>query len=202
MTKRIISTVLLGLLSVGVHAEGYLGATIGQAKFDNVHFVAEVFGSSQIESFDLDEDSLAGSIYGGYNFNRYIAIEVTLGGLDAVDKELMSVGDMVYLSVQPKVSLPITSNFNIFAKAGLAYFNAETIISNSLVGSSGNTTISDSVVTGMLGLGAEYAFSDHWRVRVTWDYMRPELELAKFSGVSVTVEPEIHIMSVGMSYHF
>lgn len=202
MTKRIISTVLLSLLSVGVHAEGYLGATIGQAKFDNIDFNAEAFGASQSASFDLDEKSLAGSIYGGYNFNRYIAIEVTLGGFDSIDKKLMSVGDMVYLSVQPKVSLPITSNFNIFAKAGLAYFNAEAIISNSLVGLSGNTTVSDSVVTGMLGLGAEYTFSDHWRVRATWDYMRPELDLVKLPGVSVTAEPDIYIMSVGMSYHF
>ncbi|CAH8229799.1 outer membrane beta-barrel protein [Vibrio aestuarianus] len=202
MTKRIISTVLLSLLSVGVHAEGYLGATIGQAKFDDIDFDAKAFGSSQSTSFDLDEESLVGSIYGGYNFNRYIAIEATLGGIDSIDKKLMSVGDMVYFSIQPKLSLPITSNFSIFAKAGLAYFNAETIISNSFVGSASNTTISDSVVTGMFGLGAEYAFSDHWRVRATWDYMRPELELAKFPGVSVTAEPDIHIMSVGMSYHF
>lgn len=202
MTKRIISTVLLSLLSVGAHAEGYLGASIGQAKFDNIDFKTKAFGSSQSEDFDLDEDSLAGSIYGGYSFNRYLAIEVTLGGFDSIDEKSMSVGDMVYLSVQPKVSLPISSNFNIFAKAGLAYFNAETILSNSLVGSSGNTTISDSVVTGMFGLGAEYAFSDHWRVRATWDYIRPELELAKIPGVSVTAEPDIHIMSVGMSYHF
>lgn len=202
MKKQYIAIVLAGLLSTAAHAEAYIGGSVGQAKFKNIDFTSDIPGYSGSEKYNLDESSTAASIYAGYNYNSYLALEATLGGFDAIDKELASVGDMTYFAVQPKLSLPITSNFNIFAKAGFAYFSAETIISNSIAGQSGNTTISDSVITGMLGLGAEYAINERIHIRATWDYMRPEFELVKVEGASVTAEPDITAFSVGISYHF
>lgn len=202
MKKQLIPILLTGLLAATAHAEVYLGGSIGQAQFKNIDFSADAPGYSGSQSYDLDESSLAGSIFGGYNFNRYIAVEATLGGFDAIDKDKFSIGDMMYFAVQPKLSLPVTSNFNIFAKAGLAYVNAETIVSNSVVGLAGNTTVSDTVITGMLGLGAEYAINDRVSLRASWDYMRPEFELANVAGASLTAEPDMSIFSVGMSYNF
>ncbi|MCV5869225.1 outer membrane beta-barrel protein, partial [Escherichia coli] len=104
----------------------------------------------------------------------------------------VTVGDMKYLSIQPKATLPIGDRFNLFAKAGLSYFNAEFKISNSVIdGSAGHTTISDSTVTGMYGLGAEFAITENFALQVEWEYMMPELDIAKFGNEKVTVDADI-----------
>ena len=202
LKKATITTTFLMLCSA-VNANPYIGASIGQASFGNANFsVDSTFGSSSASLKLEDDSSLAGKIYGGYQFNRYFALEGAIGGYDALDGQSVTVGDMKFAAIQPKVILPINDRFNLFAKAGVSYFNAEFNVSNSFVGASGYSTFSDTAVTGMYGLGADVSLTDNLRIEATWDYMKPELEVAKIPGATVTVDAEISTFSLGMTYHF
>ncbi|MCR9306715.1 outer membrane beta-barrel protein [Vibrio diabolicus] len=201
--KTWLMTALLATCSVA-NAAPYVGASVGQASFSDVNGSINGGGTNASTKLKLEDDSsLSGKVFGGYKFNEYISLEAAIGGYDALDGKVVTVGDMKYLSIQPKATLPIGDRFNLFAKAGLSYFNAEFKISNSVIdGSAGHTTISDSTVTGMYGLGAEFAITENFALQVEWEYMMPELDIAKFGNEKVTVDADINVFSVGMSYRF
>jgi opacity protein-like surface antigen len=191
------------LFSLSAQAEWYVGGALGQARFDDASVSGKVMGYSTTQELSLEDDkSTTASIFGGYQFNRYIALEGTITGIDALDGSVVTVGDMSYIALQPKFSLPVTDQVSLFAKAGLAYFNAEIKVSNSVAGYSGYSTFSDSDVTGILGLGVEVAATDNWHIRASWDYLRPELDVVNVGYASATVETDINVFSLGVSYHF
>ncbi|NAZ45431.1 outer membrane beta-barrel protein [Vibrio toranzoniae] len=202
LRKTIITTTLL-MLTSAAYANPYIGASVGQANFDSANFsVDSTYGSNKTPLKLEDDSSLAGKIYGGYQFNRYIALEGSIGGYDALDGGSVTVGDMKFAAIQPKVILPVNDRFNLFAKAGVAYFNAEFKVSNSFVGATGHSTFSDTTMTGMYGLGADFSLTENLRIEATWDYMKPDLEVAKLLGTSASVDAEISVFSLGMNYHF
>ncbi|APP07156.1 MULTISPECIES: outer membrane beta-barrel protein [Vibrio] len=203
LKKTWLMTALLATCSVA-NAAPYIGASVGQASFGDVHgSISEGGQNASMKLKPEDDSSLSGKVFGGYKFNEYISLEGAIGGYDALDGKVVTVGDMKFLSIQPKATLPIGDRFNLFAKAGLSYFNAELKVSNSVInGSSGYTTLSDSTVTGMYGLGAEFAITKNFALQVEWEYMRPELEIAKAGNDKATVEADISVFSVGMNYRF
>ncbi|EEZ85247.1 conserved hypothetical protein [Vibrio harveyi 1DA3] len=203
LRKTWLMTPLLATCFVA-NAAPYIGASIGQASFGDVNSSVSAGGNNSSMKLKLEDDSsLSGKIFGGYKFNEYISLEGAIGGYDALDGKVATVGDMKFLAIQPKATLPIGDHFNLFAKAGLSYFNAELKVSNSVInGSSGHTTLSDSTVSGMYGLGAEFAIAKNFALQIEWEYMRPELEIAKAGNDKATVDAEISVFSVGMNYRF
>ncbi|WP_411062869.1 outer membrane beta-barrel protein [Vibrio rotiferianus] len=178
-----------------VNAKPYIGASVGQAMFNN----STISTSGSSYNLELEDDeSLVGKVFGGYQFNQYFALEGAIGGYDALDGSIVTVGDMRFIAIQPKAILPLSDRLSIFAKAGLSYFSAEFTLLSSI----GYTTVSDEAVTGMYGLGAEFAVADNVRLHVEWDYMKPELDVLKVANMKATIDAEINVLSVGMSYHF
>ncbi|EKA5637978.1 outer membrane beta-barrel protein [Vibrio navarrensis] len=201
--KSILTLVIAGALSFGAQAEPYLGGSLGMATFKNAAGNANTsYGSGSMDLELEDDQSVAGSIYGGYQFNSFLAIEGAIGGYDALEDTYVTVGNMHFLSIQPKLSFALTDTFDLYAKAGLAYFNAEFKVSNALLNQPGYTTLSDSTVTGMYGLGAELKISPKFHIRASWDFMRPELDVVKVGAEKVTIESDISVFSLGASYHF
>ncbi|HHF3033024.1 TPA: outer membrane beta-barrel protein [Vibrio diabolicus] len=201
--KTWLMTALLATCSVA-NAAPYVGVSVGQASFGDVNGSLSAGGNTATTTFKLEDDSsLSGKVFGGYKFNEYISLEAAIGGYDALDGNVVTVGDMKFLAIQPKATLPIGDHFNLFAKAGLSYFNAEVKVSNAVLGgSTGHTTLSDSTVTGMYGLGAEFAITKNFALQVEWEYMLPELEVSKGANGKGTVDTEINVFSVGMNYRF
>lgn len=202
-SKGIIATILALTISGAAQAEAYIGFSLGQGKLNeaDIDFNTGQFGYAGTEHIDLNEKSLAGSLYAGYNFNDYLGIEVSIGGMDAIDETYASIGEMMYFAVQPKLSLPLTPNFSVYGKAGLAHFSAETILNGNDLGL-GYVTTSDSVITGIVGLGGEFALSQRLKLRAGWEYIRPELELFQYSGASLNSTLDIQMLTLGLNYQF
>ncbi|WP_226979981.1 outer membrane beta-barrel protein [Vibrio navarrensis] len=166
--QSILTLVIAGALSFGAQAESYLGGSLGMATFKNAAGNANTsYGSGSMDLELEDDQSVAGSIYGGYQFNSFLAIEGAIGGYDALEDTYVTVGNMHFLSIQPKLSFALTDTFDLYAKAGLAYFNAEFKVSNALLNQPGYTTLSDSTVTGMYGLGEELKISPKFHIRAS-----------------------------------
>ncbi|AIW22773.1 MULTISPECIES: outer membrane beta-barrel protein [Vibrio] len=196
MLKKTILAATLLTACTAASANGYLGLSAGQANFDNIQGHASAPNFSASQSFEIsDDNSPAIKLFGGYEFNQYIAIEGSIGGYDALDGQSVTVGDMKFAAVQAKAMLPIGEQFNLFAKGGVAYFGAE-------FKSSFYTTVSDETVTGKFGLGAEYAITPNVRLMAEWEYMKPELDVLKVGSVTASIDAEISVLSMGVSYHF
>ncbi len=57
-------------------------------------------------------------------------------------------------------------------------------------------------MTGIYGIGAEFALTDNLHLEATWDYMNPELEVVKLASATATIDADINVFSLGLSYHF
>lgn len=195
LKKSVLAVALAGLCSV-VNANPYLGVSVGQAKFKDTYssYNTTLLGSGSFKLDLEDDDSTAVKLFGGYQFNEYFAIEGAVGGYDALDGTYVSIGDMKFLATQAKGILPIGDRFNLFVKGGLAYFGAEFKTSYA--------TVSDEVITGMYGVGAEFAISKSIKLSAELDYIRPELEVVKVGNETLSVESDITTLSLGLSYHF
>ncbi|MCG9575098.1 MULTISPECIES: outer membrane beta-barrel protein [Vibrio oreintalis group] len=195
MFNRTILAATLLVACSAANANSYIGATAGQATFDNINGNVNTSIYSTSERIEVsDDDSPAIKIFGGYEFNQYIAVEGSIGGYDALDGQTVSVGDMKFAAVQAKAMLPVGEKFKVFAKGGFAYFGAEFKTSY--------YTLSDETVTGKFGLGAEFELSPNVHLLAEWDYMNPELDLIKVGANTVSIDAEINVFSLGVSYHF
>lgn len=206
---RRFSVIATLLLASGVQASPYIGVSVGSAnvQMDYAKLTLSQGGYSDELNLDpgklgMDKNRLTGGLYGGYQFNPYFAVEATLGGVDAIDGKYFTLEHMDYLSLAPKVSLPIGDRFNLFAKWGLAYYAADFTIN---VPYYGNISERESSVSGIVGLGAQYQVSDRFALRASWDYLRPELEYTLNSAYGqgkAKTELDINLFTVGLSYSF
>lgn len=82
----------------------------------------------EMDDYDLEGDSTAWEVFGGWEFNRYIAIE--LGYLDAgtADDEMEGVrfeADATAIAASIVGSLPIGDTFSLFGRAGYLHWESE-----------------------------------------------------------------------------
>ncbi|ELR66281.1 putative outer membrane protein [Photobacterium marinum] len=191
------------LLPLTSFAQPYVGFGVGQSQFGDVttKFTNKLNDQSVTLDGDLDESSVTGSIYAGYQFNPYFAVEFTAGGMDAIEKSVdgvgFSAGHMMYLAAAPKASLPIGDFVNIYGKWGLAIFNADVeAVYGPLSYSDDNSSWG-----GIVSLGAEFIMNKQTSLRVSWDYLRPEFEIDSAVG-KATFETDINMFMVGLNYKY
>ena len=104
---------ILSLLSVCSQAEtqSYLGLVIGSSTFDD---------GGQYDSFNVDERAVTGGFYGGYRFNRYLAVDAAVKWLGTYTSEI---SDQRYAALTTAVMgiLPLgqQSGFDLYAEGGV-----------------------------------------------------------------------------------
>ncbi|WP_333918147.1 OmpA family protein [Vibrio crassostreae] len=159
-----------------VAATTYVGAKVGMGWLD----------SACVDNVDCEDDSVAGGIYGGYNFTDNIALELNADYLGDYDTSFNNNGatqrysdSIVAISLSPMYRLAIKQQFDIFFKAGPAYIMHDD---------------EDDVVL-VLGIGAEKQFADDWAVRVEYQY---------FDDFDDKIIQNLNsnLVTVGLSYNF
>src|SRR5690606_36186730 len=143
MLSRALSAALLGAAAFGAQAQDagwYAGAGAGQAYVDEGAF---------------DDEDTAFTAFGGYQFNRWFALEAgyaDLGKLEPGAPGAALEADSAYFTAVGIV--PFSVRFSGYAKAGLHRWDVDTV----LPGLSG--TVDDSGTDPTYGLGLQYRFSD------------------------------------------
>lgn len=180
-------------------ATGYVGLQLGHA---NTHYTSQwlIQGNSDMTVGDVDNSGFAGRIYGGYNFNKYFALETGFTFLPTVkfnDVRYRS-GPNVDLSFRQNIldlcakgNYPLKSNINynvdLYGKVGIA-----SVIRSDLEASSGGQTArsdaQDTKVVPEIGVGADYGFTDN--VFADLSYMhyfaKDDLKATDFIGFGLT----------------
>jgi OOP family OmpA-OmpF porin len=165
----------------------YIGASVGQSTTD-----CDTSGTS----LSCDDKDTAYKIFGGYKFNKNLAVEggytplgeVTASGggvnitAEATAWELVGVG-----------MLPLGNNFSIYGKLG--FYNGEIELSSN-VGASGKKTTTDLTY----GLGVQFDLTRNLGIRGEWQ---------RYSGIktpstAVTDEDDsdVDVLSLGVLWKF
>ncbi|WP_060981586.1 OmpA family protein [Vibrio splendidus] len=159
-----------------IAATTYVGAKVGMGWLD----------SACVSGEKCEDDSVAGGIYGGYNFTDNIALELNADYLGDYDTSFNNNGtpktysdSIVAISLSPMYRLAIKQEFDIFFKAGPAYIMHDN---------------EDDVVLA-LGIGAEKQLSDDWALRVEYQY---------FDDFDDKIIQNLNsnLVTVGLSYNF
>ncbi len=208
----ILATSLLAASSALAAAPGgYIGTSFGgtrmsapsAAEFDNrLETTTGIIATSSIDDTDT-----GWKLFGGYRFNRYFAAEghyADLGEL-RINSNVTSpfVGtrhttlEFQTFTASAVGFLPLAHNFEIFAKAGFLYWDADlTVTERDNIGGTGMASESDNATDLMYGFGAGYKLSEHLALRAEW-------ELYKNLGeVDTTGEIDVEMWSAGIEYVF
>ncbi|MEC7307321.1 outer membrane beta-barrel protein [Vibrio crassostreae] len=194
VSKAALIVIMLVFVTPTINAQPYVGVSVGQAYFSDIRASINSPARKEIQKLDVDDNSLGIKLLTGYEFNQFIAIEGSIGGYDALDGPMGSLGDMKFFAFQGKATLPITEKLNAFAKAGFSYYSARF---ESIYGD-----VSDDSVTGKYGLGVEFRITDNFSATFEWDYMEPEVDILKLGDASVTMSTKISVFSLGATYRF
>ena len=183
----------------------YLGANIGQSKasIDDARISNGLVGAgaTSISISDDDRDQ-AYKIYGGYQFNRYFALEggyFDLGRFgfraDTVPAgTLNGTIDLRGLNLELVGTVPITEKFSAFGRVGANYAEARDNFSGTGAVRVFNASPDTRDTNLKLGLGLQYAFTDSVA-------MRAEVERYRIND-AVGNKGDVDFVSVGLVYRF
>jgi OOP family OmpA-OmpF porin len=141
----------------------YAGASIGSASLDD-----------DFDGLEIDDDTAAYRIVGGWWVNRYFALEAGYHNfgdfeqnftINGVSNKAKLSADGYTLGVQG--SYPVANRISVFGRAGAFFWDGEAEINNVSQASPGETN-------PYLSLGISYAFTDSFSANGDWT--RYELE--------------------------
>jgi OOP family OmpA-OmpF porin len=182
-SKILARTLLLAALTLlaassKARADIYVGASVGQSQINDDE-----------SSFDFDGSDTATKLFGGFSFFKFLGLEASHMDLGNPDDSVggggeaeikMSGWDAFVLG-----NLPLGKHFEIFAKAGLVYWDRDVDFGGTLSGSDHDTG-----TDGAYGAGAAFKFGDHFAVRV-------EYEKFKVSDLD-----DVNLTSAGVVFRF
>tara|TARA_B100001059_G_C17670579_1_gene494301 strand:+ start:52 stop:699 length:648 start_codon:yes stop_codon:yes gene_type:complete len=190
------STFLLGLIGLvslptfaaGIEGGPYIGAGLG------VYQDSDTDGGA-----NLDAESMGYSLYGGYQFNRIVGIE--LGYTDYADYELLGKKKLspTSLSVAANVGYTFDNSIRPFVTAGLSYVD---------LNSSNGAYYGDDSGTGFhFGIGVEYTPVENLTIRLISqaDAVNIETYTYSFNGNKLRTSSRdvaFSTVTLGASYNF
>jgi hypothetical protein len=167
--------------AIAVDRGFYLGASGGQSSSDtDVDFdiISDDAGFT-VRSSDLNDKDDGYSVFGGYRFFRYLAVEAEYLHLGEVrytaQGTVRGLGSTPYLltlglktrGVTGSVlgTVPLSDHFELFGRAGFLFANTD--ITGTLTGSGVNVydTQSGDELYSQAGIGAALNFQKHWTAR-------------------------------------
>ena len=179
-----ITAALFALPAAAQEPGFYAGISVGQSKYNN-----QCDGIPS--GVTCDENTTTYKLFGGYQFNRNLAVELgyspELAKASASGLGLNLDAKASALEVVAIPSLPL-GDFSLFAKLGL--YAAETKLSSNV-----GPDATDSNSSWTAGAGAGYSFTKNLGARLEWQRYN------KVGGDN-TVKSDVDVFNVGLLYRF
>jgi len=211
-TSSILScAILAAMASSAVMADDnegwYLGGNIGKTKIDHNEQAfansAQILGGvSNVVTTDRDDKDRGYKLYGGYQFNRYFALEGGYFDLGDFDYNTINTPagtfssniDLRGVNLDAVAYLPFTDRFSAFARLGVNYAEARDTFGSTGAVVLSRTGAKDRDTNGKAGVGLQYAFNDNWAMRL-------EAERYRFND-AVGHLGDTNFYSLGLVYRF
>ena len=204
MKKILIAAVATAAVVFGAQAYAAQGFYVGgQAGYSQAYLDKTL---SQYEGVGVNitrssRSGLAGRVYGGYNLNKFLGVElgvakyaeykynVSTGGSlkgNAYAADLLGVG-----------TLPLGGNFNLFAKGGMAYVEEKEKAhgTTGVTFGNGKTSDTDHFWRPELVLGASYDLSDSLSLNLSYSRIFGKEDTSKYL-------PSLGLWGLGVQYDF
>lgn len=211
LTKRLLmSCCLLASINsfaqtnTGVdHTGWYIGGALGANKSE-----------FEVDGFSSSEDTLGHQVYGGYNFNQWFGIEASFFLSGDVSDNTEGLRDAYFssLSIAPKVTIPLSPKFNLFAKIGLtqlAYTEQysrryyDYYYDDDWYDYDRRQSWTDQVVS--YTIGAEWSITNNLKIRAMYDYTSGTIEEDDYDYYDYHIDEfdaTLKTFSVGVHYQF
>jgi OOP family OmpA-OmpF porin len=192
-------------LTLADDAGWYLGGNIGQTRADiDEQRIADSLLQNGFSNTLVKDDSIdAGyKLFGGYQFNRYLALEggyFNLGEFNftsttqpagTFNGSLEAHG----INIDLVGTLPITEKFSAFGRAGVTYAQTKDAFNGTGAVHVFSPTAKERDTNFKVGAGLQYAFNDNWAMRL-------EAERYRIND-AVGHTGDIDLLSVGLVYRF
>lgn len=169
-TFLLVSGLLLAASPASAADRGfYAGAGLGQMNTE----VDDVIGLD----YDFDENDVGFKLFGGYRFFPWLSVEGAYidGGNPSIKEsqggETAKLGiDVQSLVASAVFALPIGERFELFAKPGIAYWDAETSLSFHSSTFSDQFREDDDGSAFFLGVGAGFDVTDNLGLRLEYEW--------------------------------
>lgn len=191
MKKTLITLIIARTLTAtAAFAAAETGTWYAGSKFGWSHYG----DSSTDRQVDVDRDNVGGGVFTGYQINPWLAVE---GGYDylgnmgingrhgAVGSQMKSQG----LQLSLKASYSLTSDWDLYGRAGLMGYRAESDVN-------GKNRF-DTGVRPVLAFGTEYAFNDRWSGRLEYQWVN---NVGNENQIGVS--SDVSSVMAGISYRF
>ncbi len=183
--------VLAFVTSSPATAEGFfVSGELGSASFSSANVPGQAVGTYPNPGII--------SVAGGYRFTPYVGVEVaysvvgdsTVNYLNATTTLKTSVTQITAVG-----TIPVSPQFDLFGKLGLAAITADVSGTGALVGMGASTTTSNL----MFGIGAQFNFGQHFSIPVQYQ----NFGKAKFTATPAAPSSiGVSAISVGFLYNF
>lgn len=162
-------------------AQPYIGLGIGAA-----FYKADLTG---LGGGELDESNTGGKLYGGYAFNKYVAVEA--GVYDFTDvsgtfvtgsgSTVSAEANMKGVGAYAVGTYPINREVNLMAKLGVLNWDADLRVNNARASNDGNDVA--------YAVAASFAFTKELLATAEWEFFDSD-------------NPELSMFSAGFRYNF
>ena len=192
----IVAAVLAALVAAPAWSQdtgAYLGASIGQVEHKE--------GCEGV-SISCDQKDTSWRLFGGYQFNRHLAVE--LGYADLGESKASGVQSGVNVNATAEVaafdvsavgSLPIFDKLFAYGRAGIYYAETEVRASGTLGGFSASSGDKETNTGLVLGIGLKYEFLRNFAVRA-------EFQRYFEVGGGDVGESYVDVLSLGVLFRF
>lgn len=175
---------------------GYGGLSVGQAhaKIDQPRITARLLDAGlTTTAMTLDEKSVSYKVFGGYQFNRYLALEggyFNLGkfGFTSTTQPAGTLDGQIKLqgvNVDVIGSLPLGRSLAVFGRVGAQYAQARDRFSSTGAVTVGNASPKRNEVNPKVGLGLQWALSPSFTLRGEVERYRVNDAVGNHGGINV-----------------
>lgn len=175
MKKTLITLLIVNAFTAtSAFAAGAAGTWYGGAKFGWSHYFDASGNKSYSDNlqnatdFNVDHDNVGGGIFGGYQINNWLAVEGGydyLGNMQVNGNHGVNGGKMKSqgLQLSMKASYAINDSWDIYGRAGMMGYRAESNV--------GNHSNFETGVRPLAAVGTEYAFTPNWAGRLEYQWV-------------------------------
>ena len=202
---------LLGLLLTGASQAApddhswYLGAKAGWSNYfdaDTQRLVEEIQG--RLQSRHESSDGLGLGLFAGYQLNRNVGFELgydwlgrykTRGELDGLTLSGEAKSQMVQLTM--KIGGEVNEGLDLYTRMGGAYAWSDATAEAQYGARSVSDTGKEHSAAFVAALGAEYALSPNWALRLEYQYTTP---IGDASWERTAIEFDNGLLALGLIY--
>lgn len=191
-----------GVAMAGSPKAPYVGASYGMNTSVDDNDLSAACGVNGVACREVCDTDKAVNVYAGYPLSPNLAVEAGYTDMDYTARIEQAGGTLrgdqqsKALTLSAVGRKALTANAGLFGKVGAALWKSEAVTT------AGNAD--DSGVTPVVGVGAEYNFSEHFGVRAGIDHFVSMGEQSKIieSGVVGTADTGVSTAMVGLHYNF